>query len=105
MATPKGFKPADLGGEPTEVLCRPLFRTATISWSDPKPWKRDEDAPIADAEQKPGYLYAISWDHHRATHKETIAYIGITKNLSKRFANHPKAEALVRRKQIGRAHV
>lgn len=99
MPAPKGFKPADLGGEPGEVPCKPEYRAITITWSKPKAWLREEDAPISGAEQKPGYLYAISWDHHRAARKETIAYIGITKNLQRRFLNHPAAEELLARKR------
>jgi hypothetical protein len=99
MAAPKGFKPADLGGEPDEFDCKPQYQAASITWSKPKPWLRDEDAPISGAERKPGYLYAISWDHHRAARRETIAYIGITKNLERRFLNHPAAEDLLARKR------
>ena len=99
MAAPKGFKPADLGGEPDEVICTPEYRAISITWSKPKPWRRDEDAPISGAEEKPGYLYAISWDHHRAARRETIAYIGITKNLGRRFLNHPAAAELIARKR------
>lgn len=100
MAPPRGFKPSNLGGEPDEVSSKPAYRAITIEWTEPKPWgASDEMAPIMNAEIKPGYLYAISWDHHRAAHSETIAYIGITKNLDRRFHNHPTAEHLRARKR------
>lgn len=99
MAAPKGFKPADLGGEPSKVQCSPEYRLITIEWSKPRPWSRDDYAPIDRAQKKPGYLYAISWDHHRAARKETIAYVGITSALDLRFDNHPKAAALIAKKR------
>ncbi|MBY8823791.1 hypothetical protein [Sphingomonas colocasiae] len=100
MAAPHGFKPADLGGEPNEFDCKPAFRPIEIDWSKPKPWgPSNEIAPISGAQQKPGYLYAISWDHQSAHHRETIAYIGITKNLASRFENHPSAEYLRSKKR------
>ena len=99
MSGPNGFKVSDLGGEPSEVDCKPAFREITIEWSKPKPWKRDEPAPVATVEKKPNYLYAISWDHHLAARRETIAYIGITSALDTRFNCHPKAEELVARKR------
>lgn len=100
MALPRGFKPADLGGEPGEFDSDPAFKAITITWTRPKPWgATDPDPPIADAEQKPGYLYAICWDHHLATRRETIAYIGRTDKLDTRFDNHPTAEALRQRKR------
>lgn len=99
MAVPKGFKPADLGGEPGDVDCNPAYRKIAINWSKPAPWVRDESAPIDRAQKKPGYLYAISWDHHRAARRETIAYIGITSKLRSRFDNHPRAAQLLARKR------
>ena len=99
MAVPKGFKPADLGGEPHEVICNPSYKPITINWSVPQPWGRNECAPISLAKQKPGYLYAITWDHHRAARRDTIAYIGISSKLDTRFNDHPKAEALLARKR------
>lgn len=99
MAIPRGSKPADLGGEPIELWCTPAFQEITITWSKPKPWLRGECAPVDGAEKKPGYLYAISWDHHRAARHETIAYIGITTDLTARFENHPKANELLARRR------
>lgn len=99
MAIPTGLKPADLGGEPEDLDCTPKFRIATIQWSKPKRWKPSDDAPIIGAQKKPGYLYAISWDHHKAKRRETIAYIGLTSKLDTRFDNHPTAAALIARKR------
>lgn len=95
MAAPYGFKPADLGGEPDELDCVPAFRPIKINWSKPEPWgPGDEEAPIGKAQRRPGYLYAISWDHHRAHRSETIAYVGITRSLETRFSNHPTSQKL-----------
>ncbi|WP_162806209.1 hypothetical protein [Sphingosinicella terrae] len=100
MVQPYGFKPADLGGEPADVICSPAYRPISIEWAAPEPWgASDVEAPIARAQQKPGYLYAISWDHHLATKRETIAYIGITDRLDRRFDNHPTAAELRGRKR------
>lgn len=59
----------------------------------------DSSATIASAQRRPGYLYAISWDHHLAARRETIAYVGITDVLDTRFNNHPTADELRRRKR------
>lgn len=100
MAAPQHFRPADLGGDPTEIECRPGFREVEIRWTKPEPWgPGDEEAPIGKAQMKPGYLYAISWDHHLAHRSETIAYIGITSKLDTRFSNHPTADHIRQRKR------
>ena len=93
MAAPKHFKPADYSCEIEELESSngPLFKPATISWSHPRNWERGEHAPIDEEYTKPGYLYAITRNHHRAKTRDTIVYIGITNNLDTRFNNHPKA--------------
>ncbi len=97
MTTPYGFKIADFGGEVEAIsnrLGRPLFKSVTISWTAPQIWLREEAAPTYLAEDAPGHLYALVRDHHRAKTRENIVYIGLTNDLSHRFANHPKAEQL-----------
>ncbi len=61
-------------------------------WSKPRLWKPEEDAPLQDASNGLGHVYAIVRDHHRAKTKERIAYIGISQKLDSRFANHPKTD-------------
>ena len=100
MARPDGFKAADLGGEPSDLECSAKYQRITIEWSTPEAWgSKEELAPIDESLKKPGYLYAISWGHHRAKQLETIAYIGITDNLDRRFNNHPTADKLRARKR------
>ncbi|WP_428990942.1 hypothetical protein [Methylocapsa aurea] len=90
MPVPRGFKIADFGYEIGDLV----FKQVKITWSKPRLWKTDEDAPIQDAERGLGHIYAIVRDHHRAKTRENIAYIGISQRLDRRFGNHPKAEKL-----------
>jgi hypothetical protein len=96
MAAPVGFKVADFLYEADELenSSGRLFKPAVISWSLPRTWKSDERAPTGLDNLEPGYLYAIVRNHHRARTRDTIVYVGITNNLDRRFANHPKASDL-----------
>ncbi|TBY71887.1 GIY-YIG nuclease family protein [Rhizobium leguminosarum] len=93
MAAPLHFKPADYGYDVGELGngAGRLFKPVTIEWSRPRDWNKDERAPVDEEYLEPGYLYAITRNHHRAKTRDTIVYIGITNNLDVRFNNHPKA--------------
>lgn len=90
MTAPRGFKVADFDMEPGDYN---HFCVATINWSEPKPWSEEGKAPIDDAED-PNAVYAITRDHHRQSNRGTIVYIGMTKNLPTRFAQHHKADEI-----------
>lgn len=97
MPLPKHFHIADFGGQVDEIVNpsdRRLFKEVTITWGGLKLWQKDEHAPIDRSQQAPGYVYALTRDHHRANHRETIVYIGKTETLNTRFYNHPKANQL-----------
>jgi hypothetical protein len=93
MAAPLHFKPADFGYDVEELSNGGgrLFKAVTIDWSRPRDWNEGERAPIDEEYLEPGYLYAITRNHHRAKTRDTIVYVGITNNLDARFHNHPKA--------------
>lgn len=93
MMPPLHFKPADYGYDVEELSNGGgrLFKAVTIDWSRPRDWNEGERAPIDEEYLEPGYLYAITRNHHRAKTRDTIVYVGITNNLDARFQNHPKA--------------
>lgn len=100
MAAPHGFKPADYGEDHEELVERRALRRITINWKKPKHWLPTADGPpLPKTLRRPGFLYALSWDHHLASRRETIAYIGITEDLTTRFVDHKKAKALLARKR------
>lgn len=94
MAAPLYFKPADYGYDVEELSNHSgrMFKAVTVEWSHPRNWNEGERAPIDEEYLEPGYLYAITRNHHRAKTRDTIVYIGITNNLHTRFQNHPKAQ-------------
>lgn len=99
MTRPKHFKPADLGGEVSDVqdaAGRSLFHCAEITWSEPKLWPANQPAPVTGVESTTGHLYVLVREHHRAKNTHNIVYVGITENLKTRFFNHPKANEIVR---------
>jgi hypothetical protein len=103
MASPYHFKAADFddGIDALENgTGTGLFKAAEIVWTKPRIWRPTEPAPIKDAEQSLGHIYAIVRDHHLAKRRENIAYIGISTKLRVRFYNHPKAHELVQRRGI-----
>ena len=100
MVAPQGFKPADYGEDHEELVDRGTVRRITIKWTKPKHWLAGADGPPLPATvRRPGFLYALSWDHHRAARQETIAYIGITEDLKTRFLDHRRAKELLARKR------
>ena len=95
MAIPRLFKPADYGWQADDLVDaqgRPTFKSATIEWSAPKLWNKDDDAPTGSHQK--GCLYLLTREHHRASRRERIAYVGIASDLGSRFTNHPKAAAI-----------
>ncbi|MCY1290451.1 hypothetical protein D9M68_186530 [compost metagenome] len=94
MAAPLYFKPADYGYDVEELSNHRgrMFKAVTVDWSTPRNWNEGERAPVGEEYLEPGYLYAITRNHHRAKTRDTIVYIGITNNLNARFQNHPKAQ-------------
>ncbi|MDR9759416.1 GIY-YIG nuclease family protein [Rhizobium redzepovicii] len=93
MAAPTHFKPADYGPDVEELGngAGRFFKPALVDWSRPRDWEVGARAPVDEEYLEPGYLYAITRNHHRAKTRDTIVYIGITNNLDSRFNNHPKA--------------
>lgn len=86
-----GFKPVDFGVPPNEVECRPSYREVTVRWT--RPIDLPPSGPIRafeNIEEKPGYIYLLGCRPSRASQAEMIAYVGITKNLSRRFFNHAR---------------
>ena len=100
MASPKLFKAADYGSEPTLLLSSarggPSYQAATVSWTIPTLWKRGTkpSLPVGQA----SFLYIIVRDHHAAGDRDRIFYIGLTTNPRARFQNHPKAEQILARR-------
>lgn len=97
MAIPRQFKCADWGGEIDDIKNNqgsPLFKSALITWSIPKIWLKGEPAPIGQDAVATDCIYCLIRDHHRAKSKVKIVYVGITRNIAVRFANHPKAKLL-----------
>ncbi len=100
MPAPYGFKPADYGEDHEQLVARRALRRITIDWKAPRQWRpSDEGPPLPSTERRPGFLYALSWDHHLASRRETIAYIGITEDLATRFLDHRRAKELLARKR------
>jgi hypothetical protein len=100
MAAPRQFKPADYGCDVEELGngSGQLFKPVSIEWSLPRTWDVGMRAPIDDEYLEPGYLYAITRNHHSAKTRDTIVYVGITSNLDARFKNHPKAREFADRR-------
>jgi hypothetical protein len=71
---------------------KPLFKKVEIFWRDPVEIDREGNICLENEDEiyQHGYLYAIVRNHGNQKKKDRIAYIGITKDLEKRFANHPK---------------
>lgn len=100
MAAPYGFRPVDYGEDHEHLVARRALRRITIDWTKPLRWRPTDDGPpLPVTPQRPGFLYALSWDHHLAFRRETIAYIGITEDLGTRFREHRRAEELLARKR------
>lgn len=97
MAMPKHFRPADFGGDVDAIQnsqCKRIYRAVTIEWSRPVRWNKGESAPIPEAAKKQNCLYCLVRDHHLKLVKSQIMYVGITKDIGKRFYNSPKAKRL-----------
>ncbi len=97
MAIPRQFKCADWGGEISEIKTsqdHPVFKEVEVTWSKPRVWLADESAPIGADSNVTNCLYCLVRDHHRASAKTKIAYVGITKDAKKRFVNHKVAKKL-----------
>ena len=78
----------------------PLFKTATLNWSRPTRWSKEERLPSFD-EDGP-FVYALVRNHHRSASKDHIEYIGLTTSPASRFGNHRTAKSIVnRRGEVG----
>jgi hypothetical protein len=99
MGAPKQFKCADWGDidEIENAQGNPIFKEVAIHWSKPKIWHAGETAPIAEDEAS-NCLYCLVRDHHRASSKTRIVYVGITKDGKRRFVNHHVAKELTKKR-------
>lgn len=92
---PEGYKMADWGGEPGNVLNRsdsPLFQSVNLDWARPQKWQKGKKAPVMHDDP---CLYILQRDHGNAWQSMKIVYIGLTISPKTRFLNHPTAREVV----------
>ncbi|WP_420559713.1 hypothetical protein [Tepidicaulis sp.] len=97
MTQPEKLRVADFGGSVEGIensSGHSMYKDISIDWSRPRIWERYEPAPVEEFERGRSYLYVLLRNHGRSNSKDRIAYVGITKNLNTRFANHPVARKL-----------
>jgi hypothetical protein len=90
MASPRLFRPVDLGCEADDLG---VFSVATINWTQPEEWDEQGHPPLQAAERQDA-LYVLVREHGRSAQKNIIRYVGMTTALSARFNNHDCANEL-----------
>jgi hypothetical protein len=96
MSTPKGLKVADWGAEVdniSDTAGKPIFKKIDLCWCKPREWRKGEPAPV-DKVDTP-FLYALIRNHGNSKQRDTIEYIGLTRNAKGRFGNHATAKRIV----------
>lgn len=89
------LKAADLGAEVEELTNaagNELYKTVRLEWSEPIVWRKGRSSPTSRHDP---CVYVMMHDHGNAHAKKRVRYVGLTKNPSTRFLNHPTARAIV----------
>ncbi|MER9560648.1 hypothetical protein [Mesorhizobium sp. M0571] len=103
MAKPIGLNAADFGADVSDLqnsAGNALFKTVQLDWSLPVDWEKGKKTPT---DRSDACVYVIMHDDGRYRQKKRIVYVGLTKDPSKRFLNHPTAHDIVNRQ--GRASI
>jgi hypothetical protein len=73
---------------------KPLFNEVYIRWQSPEAWEKGAPPPVNGASGR-NHLYCLVRDHHRSERRGRIVYVGLTRALATRFANHTVAKQLL----------